>query len=216
MIKRLLVIITIAIVATMLASCDATPDAYIEVAHSAPARGFWEDNTFVSPFFGLRFDVPEDWDVLNDEAIADMFVHADIEYAQIPQGGEVTVEFYEAVMELGIIDMSASGHASTRGITVRLGRLPDGDADMTALQFLENMVATMNPPATTEVIIHEETRRIGTQDWYYASFTYPFRHEMAYNLYFVNIDGMFVRSVIVSHFGSIGSIDDTIELFRPY
>jgi len=211
MIKRLLAITTIAIAAMILASCDTTPEA----APDAPTRGIWDESTFVSAYFGLRFDLASGWTAMSDGNIASMFRHQDGNYEQIPQGSQVTPDMYEKLETLGIIDLSASGGMGTRGVTLRIGRFSDDEADMTALQFLENMVEEMSLPDTTEVVIHEDTMRIGAQDWYFASFVYDFRNEVAYNWYFVNVDGRFMRSIIVSHFGD-GNLDETLELFRPY
>ncbi|MCL2377380.1 MAG: hypothetical protein FWC76_08325 [Defluviitaleaceae bacterium] len=213
--KRLFAILIVSIGLAIFASCDTAPEATPEV-HITPTRGFWEDNTFVSPYFGVRFDLPDGWNARSDDEIVAMFADADLEYAQIPQGGEVTPDAYEALEASGLIDMTAGGDRGTRGITLRLGRLSDDEIGMTALQFLENMVEEMDLPDTTDVTIFTDTTTIGAQDWYFAMFSYPFRHENVYNLYFVNVDGRFVRSVIISHFGSIGSPYDTLEYFRPY
>ena len=211
MIKRLFAVTIIAIAVMMLAACDTTPEA----APDAPTRGIWEENTFVSAYFGLRFDLAIGWTAMSDGNIASMFRHQDENYEQIPQGSQVTPDMYEKLETLGIIDLSASGGMGTRGVTLRIGRLSDDEAGITATQFLENMVEEMNLPDTTEVIISPNTMRIGTQDWHFASFAYDFRDEVAHNWYFVNVDGRFMRSIIVSHFGD-DNLDETLELFRPY
>ena len=205
MTKRLMAILIVALM--LFAACNAAP--------AGPSRGYWDDRTFVSAYFGLRLDLPLIWFALSDEEIAGMFIQIDPDFVMIPEGSAITPDNYEMLETLGLMDLSANDHRRTKGIGMRIGRLSDDDADKTAVQFLENMIEEMSPPDTTVVTIYEETTRIGTLDWYLAEFIYEFGQNTMHNWYFVNIDGRFVRSIIISHFDD-DRLDETLAMFRPY
>jgi len=174
---------------------------------ATPARGIWEGNAFRNSYFGIRFDLPEGWHGMTTVGILEMY--ADMGYLLPPMGGQIAShEMYELAETIGIIDLAAERDDGMRSVATRIMRIPDEEPRMTATAFLQDIADDFE-----DVTVHDRTIRIGSLNWHYAQLTVE--EGMAYQWYFVNMDGRFVRGIIVQHIGD-SDFHETLEMFKAY
>jgi len=162
--KRLFVIFTIALM-MLFASCT-TNDS------QPPSRGYWDGETFVSPYFGLRFELPDGWTVVsNNEGIA--LVMAGI-LVPVAAGAEISDDVFDA-LEGRVPDVLAvegdirdtSQHERARMSTI-VGRLAD-DAPSTAFGMLLDIAEqASNSPFSRHYVIGRGAVRLGMHYWNFA------------------------------------------------
>jgi len=187
---RLFFAALIAAATMLLAACGgASPTAI-------PTRGFWEGDTFVSSFFGLRFELPENWSAMPAEEIGEMYWN--MGFFVPPPGAEIDHEEYEVFEAIGMIEMLAAiGEPDTLSdvtgrVVLSITRMADDVAHMSAPQWL---AYTMDA-AEVGYIVSDDTVRIGSLYWYYMdSPAFDLFHQRTY----ANIDNQFLRIITVGY-----------------
>ena len=210
--KRLLA--TLLASTILLASCiSAAPDM-----PTVPTRGHWEGNTFISAYFGLRFDMPEGWFAMTPENIIGLVESGAIASAFIPPEiilpGEVIP--YEVFEEYGVISDVMAFYERDVRLHIDIWSLIHYDEIpfTTAAEYLAWM-AEAEPfwGISFFTVIHDGTIRIGHLDWHVADSW--IEGSEAITRYLVNDDGRFVRQIIIS-VSSSDKLDDILAMFRPY
>ena len=213
--KRLLVILLASTI--LLASCiSTTPDA--PYMPTVPARGHWDDNTFISAYLGLRFDMPEGWFAMTPENIIGLVESGAIASAFIP--GEVSLPGEvipdEVFEEDGVIRDVTAFYGRDVILNINIWSLIHYDEIpfTTAAEYLTWM-AEAEPfwGISFFTVIHDDTIRIGHLDWYVADSW--IEGSEAITRYLVNDDGRFMRQIIIRVSRS-SKFDDILAMFRPY
>ena len=204
--KRLL---TILIVSTMLlAACGGAAST----DDSAPTRGHWDGNTFVSSYFGLRFAMTDEWTAVSNDEIADMF--PDTGYVQPPDGAEITPDMYWMTETLGIFDMVATiGEPGALGnvtgsVTTAIRRLTDDVANLSAT----DLISVSMFDAGINYIPGDGPMRIGNLDWYYAD--YRVLGILGQRM-LINLDGEFIRQITIGY-ANDDYLNVILAMFQAY
>jgi len=190
----------------ILAACGSSADT------ETPRRGRWNGNTFTNEFFGLRFNMPNDWVATDEKEVAEMF--AGITEHFPPAGAEITPDMYQLAMEIGIFDMMASDGDTDAfaddnvHIVMSMVLMSAEDAHMTAPEWMAHRMEVLGTPH----ILHDGTVRIGSLDWYYMDFSPG--GEVHNRLYF-NEEGYFIRQINIV-FRADEHLNQALGMFRAY
>jgi len=122
-------------------------------------RGEWNGNVFTNEFFGLTFNMPNDWLAASDAEIADL----------LGIGSEV-FEFDDLMEDedLVIAMLASSPDPSGSNVNLGIGRLPRRNMSSSAF-----MNANLTPlrEMGADVRVVPGTVRIGGNDWYKYSYS---------------------------------------------
>ena len=205
--KRLFAIL---LAATMLLAACATADPT-----TVPARGRWDGDTFLSPFFGLRFDMPETWDAMTEMELVEIYWNIG---AFLPMANaEISSDAYEVAEILGIMDVFAMTIAEELEslddpmgrVAITIMRLSDEMAHMTAIEWL-NYVAEGHE-ADESSIVHDGTVRIGSLYWYFMDSPDDDLNQRT----FANLEGRFIRIITIGYTHD-EYLNDILNMFSEY
>ena len=163
--KRKFFAILIAVI-ILLASCGF--DAIV-----TPYRGYWDGDTFVSAYFGLRFDLPDNWAAATENDLAEMLIDGDV--MPVAPGGRITRDNFIG-FEVDIFPDMAAFFGDTWGIAysaVLMGiEWIPGDVPFSEIRFLQEKImeaeAMSDDAFIVEFVINEGVVRIGDYDWHSA------------------------------------------------
>ena len=207
--KRLFAILLA--VTMLLAACAAAADPT-----TVPARGRWDGDTFLSPFFGLRFDMPETWDAMTEMELVEIYWNIG---AFLPMANaELTSDAYEVAEFLGIMDVFAmtivdemeSPDKPMGRVAITIMRLSDDMAHMTALDWLNHLAEEMQE-AEEPSVVRDGTTRIGSLYWYFMDTP----DEDLDQRTFVNLEGRFIRVITIGYTHD-EYLNDILNMFSPY
>ena len=212
--KRLFAILLAALL--LFAACGTDIDI--------PARGYWDGDTFVSAYFGLRFDLPQGWAIASEEEIAEaMWLDADV---RVEPGTHIPQEVFDALGELQLPDMWAQesplGMFRNNAVMTAIGRLPD-DAPLSEIDMFLEIVEQVQDNEWLDFVIGEGTIRIGAHDWYFAdqhfitgwNISDPSAAEMHNQRAFARFDNGFIKMLSIVYYDA-DMLQDIMANFRPY
>jgi len=205
--KKTLFVIFILFVVVFLAACSGET--------TTPARGVWDGNTFVSEYFGLRFDLPENWAVMSDEEVAEMYwLDPD---TMVPAGAEITAELFKDNDTPFVFDLHAYCEDTYSGIDLRILWVPYEEGDVTAPYLMEEIVASQRDAFgdMADFVVHDTTSRLGAQRWYTWDILWDDTDGTAIGRNFINMDGRFVRFISIGS-TDMGQLDEILGMFRAY
>lgn len=157
--KRLLFAMALIILSVMLLTACNSDDAM-------PTRGHWEDSTFVSAYFGLRFALADDWRIWDD------IDHPGA--AQILAGEQITPETMVRTSEDSAIlyDMRASLDDAQGEVSVLVSLLITWFSEELGPISSQSMLADrkefLAELDNTELEIYEGTTQLGSHEWHLA------------------------------------------------
>jgi len=175
--KRLFVMLAVAVL--MLASCAT--------ATAAPTHGYWDRDTFVIEYFGLRIDVPRNWITRSREDWR-LPLRAEI------TAEEVTAYATESSLEAEVV-FEAFRYDTERGLSVGFSRA----VLMTVLWY-------------PELYVQQGFTRIGALYWHYSDAHIDGQPSKRT---YVRRDGDFVK-VITIFYDSDEELNDILALIRAY
>jgi len=223
MIKKLLAIFTITIATMTLVSCDTAPetvvlpisDVHVEV--NMPTRGFWDGDTFISEYFGLRFNLPEGWTAMTESELAALLSGGDVMPA--PEGTQVPQYAFENMGEeayfYDMFTFGGSFFTAIQGVMMWIEWF-DRDLPLSEAELLQSIVAQANNTEEWELVIKEDPIRIGAYYWHPAdSRIYDENGYLHTTLMFVRADGRFSKTIGISYL-DIEAIDEFLKYFEAY
>jgi len=175
----------------IVASCSFSSDV--------PARGYWDGNTFVSAFFGLRFDMPEGWSAMSEDEMAQTLRPPGIGHVEM--GEQIPQEIFD-VLDRGLVN----GH----GFFVDMMARDEFDPAFSP------MVMTAIERQPQGVLLEEgDTQRIGDHYWHFDD-TYIETGQAPVNMrIFRRINDGFVKHISVVYFDDEG-LRYILSHFRAY
>lgn len=171
--KRLLAILLASVF--LFSSCiSAAPDA--PHIPTVPTRGYWDGRTFVSAYFGLRFDLPQGWVVASEDEIFEVMWWLD-DAVRVEPGAHIPQEVFDALGEVSLPDMWA--HESTfdafdmfggNAVMTMIGQLSQlfDNVPLSELDMLWEMAEQTQGNQWMEFVVGAGTIHIGAYNWYFA------------------------------------------------
>ena len=206
--KKAFFVIALLVMGILFASCASES--------ISPTRGIWDDDTYTSAYFGLRFDLPEGWVAITEEMDENLgpILTFDrnsslVNNPMIPFGEIIPPEAFESI-----------GH-----FIYEVARDRNNSGSMMLL-ISEGKIYPFAPPRPTrqshgiylgdifDIVLHDDVIRLGNLEWQVADFTDKNSGEIAMR-YIANMDGEFMRMIRIYTLSN-EQLDDIMAHFRPY
>jgi len=171
-------------------------------AGQAPERGSWDGVTYTNESLGLRFHLPEGWEVSTDAQLA----------ARMRQAADVFDDMSLELIEThSFIDMHAESIATHVSVQINYERLT---GTLTEAQYIE-VAQEQFSLLGGEVIPHEETIRIGAYDWHAfdTRLAMDAASAVTYGRQLLSIHEGFVRLIVITYYEHSESADEILQLF---
>ncbi|MCL2377381.1 MAG: hypothetical protein FWC76_08330 [Defluviitaleaceae bacterium] len=217
--KRLFVMFTIVIGLAIFASCDTTPEVTPEAtpeAYTTPTRGFWDGNTFISEYFGIRLNLPESWHIVPEPWLNYHLPNESVlpgEGARVPQ--YVFENMGEEAFFYDMMAVSGSSYMAIQGVMMWIEWFP-GELPLSETYLLQNIAAQADDVEEWMFTIKEGSVPIGTYYWHPADSRIYDENGHPHNaLMFVRADGRFSKTISINYH-DIEAIDEFLNYFEAY
>lgn len=212
MLKKVFSLGSIVFLAFVLIGCGDEEEEFAN-----PSRGIWEDDTFISEYLGLEFELPEQWQMLEGEEMA-QFLGVVLNDAAPAMGVEIPDEVLEALEDEQFHDMFAIHPISGTNVQIIFERSPmamlisEEDYIKAVIEELEE-VGEMGMELR-DIEVATSTTTIGGYEWESVSGVIEMMPglEMHSNT-FVNIQGPNIRLIMITTGFGDETVYDVLDAF---
>jgi len=183
-----------------------------------PSRGIWEDDTFISEYLGLEFELPEHWSALDDKETAEFFGLV-FDDAAPAMGVEIPEEILDALEDGQLHDMFAIHPLGGTNVQIIFERSPlamlisEEEYIEAAIEEFEELNSMDVGMEFRDFEVASETTTIGNYEWESLSLMMEMGLGIEAASYtFINIQGPNIRQITISILGD-ETVDDILDAF---
>jgi len=178
---------------------------------STPVRGVWEDGVFTSEYLGLRFVLPDGWDVADDNELAELMgMGMDFMTAA---GAEISQDVWQLAEIVIIYDFLAASAFGGANVQIMYERLTFPHTRISTERYIELTLSALAASGITAFNDIEGTTMIGGYEWHSIRTVMNMFGMDIHGRQFINVKDGFARIILFTHHANSETVDELLAMF---